>query len=70
MKTTRPTYQPRQTTHRPLRPALRTVRPPHDPLQKAALARRLHTDFLALAFYPGMGNVREHGRPQGRTHAA
>lgn len=39
---------PRQAHPQPLR------RPATDPLQRAARERRLHTDFLALAFYPGM----------------
>jgi hypothetical protein len=37
--------QPHQHPHR---------RPTIDPLRRAAIERRLHTDFLALAFYPGM----------------
>lgn len=55
MKTkTRPPAQPRR-----LQPPPR-LQPATDPLQREATERRLYTDFLALAFYPGMRPAPSH----------
>ncbi len=61
MKTkTRHPAHPRRTPTLPRAPR------PADPLQRAAAERRLYTDFLALAFYPGMHPE----TPRARSHAA
>lgn len=61
MKTkTRTTARPRRPQPNPRR------RPATDPFQRAVVARRLYTDFLALAFYPGMRS----DTPRTDPHAA
>jgi len=61
-QTTGPT---RQT--RPPQPRATAPHQPLDPIEQEARHRRLYTDFLALALYPGM---RQTGTAQARPSAA
>ncbi|HEX2862879.1 MAG TPA: hypothetical protein VHN79_14625 [Lacunisphaera sp.] len=54
MKNRIQTQPTRHNPRRRLRPQPARIMPQPDPLQEEIVHRRLYTDFLALALYPGM----------------